>query len=682
MSLQYPTLFSPIRIGTQVFKNRLVCPPSSILCSARDMEQSPSSEAIAHYAEKAKGGAALVTLTHASYAPTEPTRNESVWDLYTFNALNGMAEIADAIHFYGSKVSMELFWPGSRGWQGYTVSDGILLPTGEIGKEMPESEMRFLADSYATAAARLQEAGFDGVCIHMAHGWQLAQFLSPLTNKRTDDYGGCLENRVRFPRMILEEIRKKTGRDMFIEIRISGDELEEGSMRLEDSINTVALMQDTIDMVNVSVGLHNTKWFTTTHACGFLPETPLIRYAEAYKKSGKIHIPVVGIGAIQDPEDAERFLYNGSADLIAIARGFIADHELGIKAREGRREDIRPCIKCMRCHDSSAFEHRFRCSVNPVIGMENKLADLTPQTTPKRVAVIGGGPAGMVAALTAARRGHDVTLYEKKDHLGGAIIFADYVSFKYPLNKYRKWLVSQIEKSPVTVVTGTEMTPELLKEKEFDAAIIALGAEPVIPPIPGLDSNEILPATKVYGNEDRLSDDLIVIGGGQVGCETALHLAKCGKHVTILEMRDRLAPDASVTHRNELINELCSESNLDFLTGVQCVEIKGSEVSLKPLGTVITKADVVAELSKMTGTAQAPGSLSNEANAAGSYSFQNSLMMKTADQLILAAGMRALNDLAFEFYGAADQIVTVGDCNRARTVEAATREAYFAALCI
>ena len=677
MAMKYPMLFSPIKVGTHVLKNRIICPPTSYQCSGRDVEQYPVAEAIAHYAAKARGGAALVTLTDTSFVPTEPSRNGACWDLYSRNALNGMSEMAEAVHFYGAKIAMELFSAGTRGSAGYAVCDGIILPSGEIGKEMPEEEMIFLANSYAEAAARLKEAGFDGVCLHFAHGWQIAQFISPLTNKRTDKYGGSPENRARFPKMIIDTIRQRVGKDMLIYMRISGDEFEPGSLGIEEAIEFTAMVQDNLDMVNVSAGLHNAKWFTVTHACGFLPENPLIYLAEAFKKSGKIKIPVMGIGAIQDPGDAERFLQEGKADLIGIARGYIADHELGIKAFQGRAEDVRPCVKCMRCHDSAVFEHRYRCTVNPYIGMEDKLGALIPPTTPKKVAVVGGGPAGLQAALTAAERGHQVTLFEKSDKLGGAIGFADYVSFKYPLNKYRKWLIAQAEKAKIHIRLNCAAAPEALKAEGYDVILVALGAKPAIPPIPGVENAKL--AVDVYGHEAELGDSVVVIGGGQVGCETALHLAKLGKKAMIVEMQAKLAPDASTTHRDELMNQLYDEANLDFVTGARCTGVEAGKVSVLLGEDNSDKATAAREAANSAGAALNADQFKKEqalrvaANAGESREFR-------ADCVILAAGMQALEDEAFAFYGAADTVIPIGDCVKARTVEQAVREGYYAAL--
>ncbi len=637
---KYPNLLSPIKVGNTMLKNRVITAPTT-LHSASNGEQYPTGEAIAHFAGRAKGGAAMVTCAGVSFVPTEDDGIHASWDLYRSNSLNALAHLAECIHFYGAKASMELGGGGMTGG-GYAVSDGALLINGQPGREMPEQEIHRLVKCYADAAAALREAGFDAVFLHFGHGLQIGQFLSPLTNKRSDEYGGSLKNRARYPRMAIEAIRERIGMDMLIEMRISGSELEEGGISIEEAIAFTEMVQDKIDLVHVSCGMHNPKWMTVTHPCSFLPPIPNVYLAEAFKKSGRIKIPVVTIGGIQDLDEAEKIIADGRADIVSVARGFIADPELVNKAYEGRNDDVTPCIKCMRCHDSTVFGHKYVCSVNPEIGMEHVLPTMIkPPGAKKKVAVIGGGPAGMKAALTAAERGHDVTLYEKSSSLGGKLKFSDYVSFKYSLKNFKDYLIHQVEKSAVRLKLNAEATPDLLKNENYNEIIVAIGAEPIVPSITGIYGKNVVLATDTFGNEQELGNKIAVIGGGQVGCETALHLAKEGKNVTIIEMLPELAPDASITHRIELLLELGREKNLQYITSAKCTKAAENNVT---------------------------------------YMVGNDTKEIEADSIIIAAGMKPNFSEAMEFTGIAVKFTGIGDCVRARTVENAIKDAYYAAV--
>jgi len=634
---RYTHVMSPIRIGKHMLKNRIIAAPVT-LHSASNGENYPTDSAMNFFVQRAKAGAGLVVCAGVKLLPVKDDGEHASWDLYKHNAMNRLAELAERIHFYGAKASMELIGIFE---DGYVASEGGLLMDGLTpGREIPVSEMMRYKEGYAHCAEMLMNLGYDGILLHFGHSIPIAQFLSPLTNKRTDQYGGSFENRIRYIVEILEAIRERVRDNMIIEIRMSANEFKDGGIDLEEGLKIAEVLQQYADIVQASCGMVTPDLMCRTHPCDFLPPNPNVHLAEAFKKSGRITTYVTAIGGIGSLADADEIIASGKADFVAMSRALIADPELIPKSIAGKAEDVVPCIKCMRCHDSAVYGHLFQCSVNPTIGIMHHLDSMIiPSIEKKNVAVIGGGPAGMYAALTASKRGHKVTLYDKTDCLGGTLKFAGKVEFKYSLAKFRDYLTDQIEKSPVKVVLGTEASPDELQKEGYDAIIAAVGAEPMVPPIPGIEHT--IYATDTYGIEDTLGDKLIVIGGGQVGCETALHLARLGKTVTILEMRDELAPDASRTHRDDILAEMKKEPNLIQITAAKCTDIN-------PHGVSYEKGTEKLTLSE--------------------------------DHVILAAGMKPRTAEADALAGISPFFWAVGDCVKARTVEMAVREGYFAGI--
>jgi 2,4-dienoyl-CoA reductase-like NADH-dependent reductase (Old Yellow Enzyme family)/thioredoxin reductase len=618
-------------------KNRIIAAPVTIH-SASNGETYPNESAMNFFVQRAIAGAGIVVCAGAKLLPVHDDGEHAGWDLYKHNSMNRLAELAERIHFYGAKASMELIGIFD---DGYVASEGgLLMDMATMGREIPISEMMRYKEGYAHCAEMLMNLGFDGILLHFGHSIPIAQFLSPLTNKRTDQYGGSFENRVRYLVEILEAIREKVGNNMIIEIRMSVNEFKEGGIDLEEGIKIAEVFQKYADIVQASCGMITPELMCRTHPCDFLPPNPNVYLAEALKKSGKIKSFVTAIGAIGSLEDAEEIIASGKADFIAMSRALIADPDLIPKSLAGKAEDVVPCIKCMRCHDSAVYGHYFQCSVNPTIGLMHHLDSMIKTVDEKKtVAVIGGGPSGMYAALTASSRGHDVTLFEKTDSLGGTLKFATKVDFKYSLAKFKDYLIAQVEKSNVKVCLSCKAIPEQLKSEGYDHIIASVGAEPLVPPIPGIE--HCIHAIKSYGMENSLGNNVVVIGGGQVGCETALHLARTGKDVTVIEMRSELAPDASITHRGDLMDEISKERNLKQITGAKCTKVDKDYVAYEKEGE--------------------------------SYKL-------TADSIILAAGMKPNTELSDSFAGISDFYWSIGDCVKARTVEMAVREGYFAGI--
>ena len=630
-----PKALTPVRIGNVLLKNRIVSAPTT-MHSLSNGELYPTEDAISFFESRARAGVGMVTVAGLKVGKDVADDGQNTaWDVNQPNHRNKLMELVERVHFYGAKISMELIgiFP-----EGYTVSDGCSIMGWATGHEITREAMEAFKEEWAQAAADLVDCGFDAILIHSGHSVPLAQFLSPLTNKRTDEYGGSTENRCRYLIEILDAIRARVGNKLLIEVRISGTEFEEGGIDIDEGIRIGELIQDHLDILQVSAGMHNPKWMTWVHPCGFRPPMPNVYVAEAFKKSGKIHVPIVTLGAIDSLESAERIIEDGKADLVTMARSLIADPELIHKGMAGKTEDVTPCIKCMRCHDSTVYGHHFQCAVNPTAGLEASLNKLVQEPgVCKRVAVIGGGPAGMKAACVAADRGHQVTLFEADARLGGMLHYAGYFSFKYPVKDYMNWLIGQVNKRPIDVKLGTKATPETVQG--YDAVLVAIGAAPLILPVPGVEQAKI--AIETLGHEEELGDSVVLIGGGQVGCETALHYAKLGKKVTVMEMQSELAPDASTTGRNELMTEIAAEPNFIPLTGARCISLTATSVTYEKDG----KQETV-----------------------------------TADSVVLSAGMKAKTQEADSFIGTALDFAEIGDCVRARTVEYATKEAYYAAV--
>lgn len=642
MVSRYPNLLSPFQVGNVVFRNRMFTAPMG-LHALQGGELYPTDAIITHYANKAKGGAAVVTCSGTGAYPVTPDQDHMAYDLYIGHSQHYLAQLADAIHFYGAKASMEI--QAATREAGYYVSGGLMVPgpgmipgqpTKELTKEMLEDIKKNLQDQVKI----LKRIGFDMCMLHMAYDMGLfGGFLSLRTNQRQDEYGPqSLENRLRFLNECCDAIHETAGKDFLIELRMSGELPEGAGFGINEACEMAKIVETHADILHVHAG---TGW--QAHCMSFEPDTPNLWMAQKIKESGA-KIPVLTIGGYQDLDEMEAALREGKADLISMARGWLADPNLGTKAYENRPEDVVPCVKCMRCHDSACIDGiTFVCTVNPVMGIEHKLPELqNVAVTPKKVAVVGGGPAGMQAAITAAQRGHTVTLFEEKEVLGGQLNFADYASFKHSLAKYKNWLIAQLQKSPVEIHLGEKATKETLVAGNFDAVIAAVGAQPLILPLPGKE--KAVPAAHIYGHEENLKKSVVVIGGGQVGCETALHLTEKGHDVTILEMQDKILSDASASYRNRLTRNMGYHENLKTVTGGRCTAITDEGV------TYVDK--------------------------------EGKEQLLPAESVVMAAGMKPRVSEATALYNPAYRLYTIGDCDKAANVQTAIRAAFATAMAL
>ena len=635
---RYPNLLSPKMVGNILFKNRIFTAPTGVH-ALQNGELSFQESVITHFGNRAKGGPAMVTCTGVQINPDMTSDGNHLHiNPYTTAGLRSLYEMAARVHHFGAVASMQLsdqyFYD-----QYYAVSPG-LKKMGRDSVEMPRELIEKKARMYAEAAALCKKAGFDMCMVHFGHATDNAQFLSERFNKRTDEFGGCLENRARYLTMTLDAIREKCGKNFLIELRFSASEVDPEGITVEDSIELVKLLEGRVDLLHCSCGMNNARYFTTTHPSGFLPDTPNVRYAAAIKASGT-SIPIVTIGAIQNLEQAEEIIVSGKADFVSIARGVIADPDLANKAYAGTPEDVRPCIKCFKCHDGACYYDHFVCSVNPTIGIEDRLDKyILPTSGGKKICIVGGGPAGMQAAVYLSDRGHRVVLFEAKDHLGGQLNFADYAEFKRDLGRFKQYLITQVGKRDIDLRLRTKATPEILAAEEPDHVILALGAEPLVIPIPGVE--HAVKAPDVFGQEDKLGQKVVIIGGGQVGAETGIHLSWLGKDVTILEMQGKIAPDAWFTYHWAMDIELNERENLHTIVNGRCSKIEEGKISY----------------------------LDADGNE----------QILEADSVVLCVGFKSITADAEALILPGVPFTMIGDCKAVGTVQQAVRSAFDAAM--
>ena len=650
---QYPNLYSPIKIGTLTLKNRIISAPSS----QGDVESDGTlgKHNIAYYARKAKGGASLVTIGDGIVHPTGQNHPAQV-RLYTDNCLPSLTRCAEEIHKYNALASYQLshggivcdpeFIGGERpyGPSEYPVTIGFQTnnPVQIMSQEITEEFMLELADAYAEAAKRCKLAGFDMVMIHGAHGWLISQFLSPFFNTRTDQYGGSIENRTRFAVMVVKKVREAVGPHFPIDFRINGADGEPGGLTVEDSAEACKILEPYVDSFHVSSCLHSIPEHQDIMQSPFFePRGHLLDYAAFIKASG-IKKPVASVGGFSDLEMMEDTVATGKADIIAMGRQLLADPDIAKKGKAGRASEVRQCQRCATCQSGRFTRRTARCAINPEIGREYETQFIPPIIERKKVIIAGGGPGGMQAAITAAERGHDVTLYEKSEVLGGALNFAEKVPFKIDLFKLIDAMASEMKRLPVRVLMNTELTPELAEMEHPDVIVSAIGADAIRPPFSGIDNK------KVYMAEDvdkgvEVGETVVVIGGGLVGIETALHLAMQGKKVSIVEMLPDIANDANFRYARTYRWEI-EKYDVDVYAGTKCNSISDEGVS-------VTDSD-------------------------------NNEKVLPCDNVVISVGMRPLTADSEALRDCAPEFVPIGNCVRASQVQDAIRAGYNAGLYI
>lgn len=582
--MAFEALFTPLAVKGVTLRNRVVMPPMNT--NFANADGSVSDRFTRYYVERGRGGAALLIVSSAYVDPAARKRMGALL-LHDDGFIPGLRAFTDAVHSTGARVLQQLNHNGrlltsSRELRTAATSGAVgpsavpHLTTGQVPRVLTVEEIRELVEKFGQAARRAREAGFDGVEIHGCHGYLLNQFFSCYSNRRTDDYGGTLENRMRFPLEVYRRVRELTGDAFLVSFRVSGREYAPVETPLPDVIAfSRRLAQEGVDLLHVSAG--NSE--TPDMVLRMIPpgSTPRACYADlAAAVRANVRVPVIAVGRITTPEVAEQILRAGKADLVATGRALIADPYWPAKAERGEPERIRRCIGCNQgCMERLTQEKDIRCLYNPEVGREG---ELSPAREPKTVWVIGGGPAGLQAAATAAARGHDVKLYEKRDRLGGQGLLAAVPPGKEEFSAVTEFLVREVERLGVSVHLGAEVTADMVLRGRPEAAIVATGCVPAVPGIPRLDGANAEMAWDVLQGK-AVGRRVVVAGGGLVGVETALFLCGLGKEVTLVEVLDDVAGDAGPLNRARLKRALAeTDIQVRCRTELRCIGPGGAVV--------------------------------------------------------------------------------------------------------
>ncbi|MEW6665768.1 MAG: FAD-dependent oxidoreductase [Thermodesulfobacteriota bacterium] len=648
MTRKYPRLCSPLKIGHVTLRNRMVSAPMAF--PDITAEGYVTKEAAAFYELRAKGGAAAVTLSECIVHIKTGMSHSKHINLQDEGVLAGLTEAARSIKRHGALANVELSHGGkyagvdlAKGSQGQTHirygPSAETLPDGSKVEEMPKALIHEIVEAFGRGAALIRRAGFDMVLVHGGHGWLLHQFFSPASNNRRDEYGcQTIENRSRFALEVLDSIRAAVGPGFPIEYRVSGEEHVPGGYGLDDAIRFSKLIEGKIDLLHVSSGAHE-KSFAITHPSMFMERGCNVHLAAAIKQHVKV--PVACIGALNEPEQMEEIIASGKADVVEMARALLADPFLPKKVMLGHDDEIVRCIRCFQCLAERVQTQTRICSVNPVIGREYESRFALPPSAPKKVLIAGGGPAGMKAAATAAQRGHRVILCEKSAELGGALKCVRAISFKKDLFGLIRNLEIDMLKAGVEIRLNTEVTLQLVENEAPGVLVLAVGAAPIVPSIPGVDSPKVVLANRLSDQGIRIGKKVVILGGGLVGCESAVHLALGGRQVTVVEMMKEVAVDANVRQRPILLDKL-AELRVKVQTGMKGVRV----IDRGLVCTDDTGQEVVFE----------------------------------ADTIVCSVGQRALREIVNDLLDAAPEVVQVGDCVKPQKVTEALYRGYHAGL--
>jgi len=632
-------LFSPIRINNIEIKNRIVLP--AILLGLANPDGSVSDEIMDFYVRRAMGGVGLI-IVGTAYIHISSRMHSRALAIDDDSLIDGYKKLTDEVKRYGARIMLQLTHYGRMAPSHLTGSTPIApspIPsklTGEIPREMTVDEIKHTESLFADAAYRAYKSGFDGVEIHAAVGNLISTFLSPATNMRNDEYGGDIENRTRFLTEIIDEIKRRVPKNFLVGCRLSVEDYLKNGLTINQSKHIARILEEhNIDFIDVITGWHESPKPLISRE---VPQGGVIHLAAEIKKV--ISIPVIGGTRIKDPRLADKLIGEGLVDMVFIARQLIADPDYPIKAKNGNFSEIRPCIGCLECLSRIFEDKPVKCSVNPRLGSE--LFPITKVSKPKKVLVIGGGPAGLEAALILTQRGHNVILVESRDKLGGTINIIRKIPYKEEIYDLVKYYETVLTKLGVKVLRGREADVNLVKSINPDVVIVAVGARMHIPDIPGINLPHVKDAITVLSEEYKVDGNVVVVGGGGVGLDVADYLSEIGADVTIIEMLEKVGQDIPRAARWVQIKRL-KEKGVKILTKARVITINKEDI------TVIMDS--------------------------------KSLKLK-ASHVVLATGMRSNIELAEKLREYGYRVFTIGDCNTPARILEAIKSAYETSLAI
>lgn len=666
---QYPHLFSELKVRGRVIKNRTVSGPM-ILGWGLDKNGFITERGMKGFGAFAKGGIGVVTLGEAKIDDLNSRAHARHFDSRDPDVIEQYHFFTELVHAYGALASIEYnhngmhalpeFNPKHLGPMGPVDID---MPSGIHVRAMTKEDMNQVADSYAQAALIAKRSGFDIVCLHFAHGWLLSAFLSSQINTRTDEYGGSLENKMRFPLQVIHRIREVVGDSILIELRLNGSDYTEGGIQIEEAVEMVKLFEKDggVDMIHMSCGTRmDNRTRPLSMSSHFVEQGHNVKFAEAVKKAG-VKIPIGVVGGISDPAFAEDIIASGKADYIVMARQLLADPEWANKAKHGCAGDIRKCMRCQHCMDKNRVNDAKNvkavmedwkgtkislCDINPTFGHGALIGEIPAPIHKRKVVVVGGGIAGITAAVKADSLGHEVVLFEQSKELGGLLkLYAEPVWFKQGEAEFLHYLRRQIEKSHVDVRIGVKATPELVEAEKADTVIVATGGKANHRGIPVEHGSKAIDVLGIYGNEKSLGKTVVLIGGNTSGSEAALHLAHEGVKVIMLEKGESLMPDEGVSFRLHTLQYLNESENVEYHTEYEAVKVVPGGVYAKNLET-------------------------------GKEEFFQ------GDSVVFATGMTAGSEESNIFDSTAIDVVKVGDYREIGTIGTAVHEGYNAAVTI